>query len=71
MNIKIAFATLICGSILCATPTFAASCAKKQWLNVNKCAACPVNATCDGKTFKCDPNFISIGKNVFVQPLSG
>ena len=31
-----------------------ASCAKDQWLNGNKCVACPTGGKCDGNTFRCD-----------------
>lgn len=40
----------------------ATTCPKGQWLNGKKCAACPANATCDGKTVTCTAkNFKLVG----------
>ncbi|MBQ4472515.1 MAG: hypothetical protein II942_04680, partial [Alphaproteobacteria bacterium] len=38
------------------------TCPKGKWVNGNKCATCPANATCDGKTVKCQgKNFKLVG----------
>ena len=37
------------------------SCLSTQWLNGSKCVGCPTNATCNGKTFKCNKNFTASG----------
>ena len=42
--------------------TSTGTCPKGQWMNGKKCAACPANATCDGKTAKCtEKNYKLVG----------
>ena len=60
-------AALLCSATAMAKGT---SCAKNQWLNGKKCAACPANASCNGKTFKCNKNFSQSG-NKCVAASSG
>ncbi len=39
-------------------------CAKNQYIAGTKCVDCPANATCDGKTAKCNAGYQDVAKNI-------
>ena len=49
------------GKIICEKAEV--TCTKKQYLVNDKCTACPVNATCNGKTATCKKGMVSTVKN--------
>ncbi len=61
IKLKQFVAVVAMGLALIAGSEAAAACAKNQWLNGKKCAACPTNATCNGQIFKCNKNFAQSG----------
>jgi len=46
---------------LCVSYSAWAGCASNQYLNGNKCTACPAGAKCDGKTAKCSGRYHLVG----------